>query len=76
MPQLRVEVDREKALSLGVPVNDVFDALQSTMGALYVNDFNKFTAAPTACRCRPKRRSARSPTISARSTCARRPAAR
>ncbi|MBN9462777.1 MAG: multidrug efflux RND transporter permease subunit [Burkholderiales bacterium] len=42
VPQLRVEVDREKALSLGVPVQDVFDALQSTMGTLYVNDFNKF----------------------------------
>jgi len=42
VPQLRVEVDREKALSLGVPVQDVFEALQSTMGALYVNDFNKF----------------------------------
>jgi hydrophobe/amphiphile efflux-1 (HAE1) family protein len=42
VPQLRVEVDREKAMSLGVPVQDVFDALQSTMGALYVNDFNKF----------------------------------
>jgi len=42
VPQLRVEVDREKALSLGVPVQDVFDALQSTMAALYVNDFNKF----------------------------------
>jgi hydrophobe/amphiphile efflux-1 (HAE1) family protein len=42
VPQLRVEVDREKAISLGVPVQDVFDALQSTMGALYVNDFNKF----------------------------------
>ena len=42
VPQLLVEVDREKALSLGVPVTDVFDALQSTMGALYVNDFNKF----------------------------------
>ena len=42
MPQLLVEVDREKAMSLGVPVSDVFDALQSTMGALYVNDFNKF----------------------------------
>src|SRR4051812_11369023 len=42
VPQLRVEVDREKALSLGVPVQDVFDALQTTMGALYVNDFNKF----------------------------------
>ncbi len=42
VPQLKVEVDREKALSLGVPVQDIFDALQSTMAALYVNDFNKF----------------------------------
>jgi len=42
VPQLRVEVDREKALALGVPVQDVFDALSSTMAALYVNDFNKF----------------------------------
>ena len=42
MPQLLVEVDREKAIALGVPVSDIFDALQSTMGALYVNDFNKF----------------------------------
>jgi hydrophobe/amphiphile efflux-1 (HAE1) family protein len=42
VPQLRVEVDREKAISLGVPVQDVFDALQSTMAPLYVNDFNKF----------------------------------
>ena len=41
-PQLRVEVDREKAVALGVPVSDVFDALQATMGTLYVNDFNKF----------------------------------
>ncbi|HVL55972.1 MAG TPA: multidrug efflux RND transporter permease subunit, partial [Burkholderiaceae bacterium] len=42
VPQLRVEVDREKALSLGVPVQDVFETLQSTMGTLYVNDFNRF----------------------------------
>jgi hydrophobe/amphiphile efflux-1 (HAE1) family protein len=42
VPQLKVEVDREKAISLGVPVQDVFDALQSTMAPLYVNDFNKF----------------------------------
>jgi HAE1 family hydrophobic/amphiphilic exporter-1/multidrug efflux pump len=42
VPQLKVEVDREKALSLGVPVQDIFDSLQSTMAALYVNDFNKF----------------------------------
>ncbi|HET7198209.1 MAG TPA: multidrug efflux RND transporter permease subunit [Burkholderiales bacterium] len=42
VPQLKVEVDREKAIALGVPVQDVFDALSSTMAALYVNDFNKF----------------------------------
>ncbi len=40
VPQLRVEVDREKALALGVPVNDVFAALQAQMGSLYINDFN------------------------------------
>jgi multidrug efflux pump subunit AcrB len=40
-PQLRVEVDREKALALGIPVNEVFAALQAQMGSLYVNDFNK-----------------------------------
>jgi HAE1 family hydrophobic/amphiphilic exporter-1/multidrug efflux pump len=60
-PQLRVEVDREKALALGVPITDVFDALQSTMGALYVNDFNKFgrtyrvqVQADAAYRARPE----------------------
>ncbi|MGH8175340.1 MAG: efflux RND transporter permease subunit [Steroidobacter sp.] len=42
VPQLRVEVEREKALALGVRVEDVFEALQSTMASLYVNDFNKF----------------------------------
>ena len=42
VPQLMVEVDREKALSLGVSVQEVFETLQSTMGTLYVNDFNKF----------------------------------
>jgi HAE1 family hydrophobic/amphiphilic exporter-1/multidrug efflux pump len=39
-PQLRVEVNREQALALGVPVGDVFEALQSMLGVLYVNDFN------------------------------------
>ncbi|MCM5569370.1 multidrug efflux RND transporter permease subunit [Burkholderiaceae bacterium FT117] len=42
VPQLQVDVDREKALSLGVSVPEVFEALQATMGTLYVNDFNKF----------------------------------
>jgi multidrug efflux pump len=41
VPQLRVEVDREKALALGIPVGEVFAALQAQMGSLYVNDFNK-----------------------------------
>ena len=41
VPQLRVEVDREKALALGVSTSDVFAALQAQMGSLYVNDFNK-----------------------------------
>ena len=40
VPQIFVEVNREQAMALGVPVSDVFDALQSTMGPLYVNDFN------------------------------------
>ncbi|EHR73343.1 hydrophobe/amphiphile efflux-1 (HAE1) family transporter [Burkholderiales bacterium JOSHI_001] len=40
VPQLRVDVDREKAMALGVPVADVFAALQAQMGSLYVNDFN------------------------------------
>ena len=42
VPQLKVEVDREKAIALGVPVEQIFDALQSTMSALYVNDFNLY----------------------------------
>jgi HAE1 family hydrophobic/amphiphilic exporter-1/multidrug efflux pump len=41
VPQLLVDVDREKAVAMGVPINDLFASLQSTMGALYVNDFNR-----------------------------------
>jgi HAE1 family hydrophobic/amphiphilic exporter-1 len=41
-PQVRVELDREKARTLGVPVSDVFQALSSSMGGAYVNDFNRF----------------------------------
>ena len=42
VPQLYVELDRTKAQTLGVPVSNVFDSLQAYLGALYVNDFNKF----------------------------------
>ncbi|NBB70446.1 MAG: multidrug efflux RND transporter permease subunit [Alphaproteobacteria bacterium] len=41
-PQLFLELDREKAQILGVQVVDVFNALQGTLGGLYVNDFNLF----------------------------------
>jgi len=41
-PQVKVELDREKARTLGVPVNDVFTALSTTLGGSYVNDFNRF----------------------------------
>jgi multidrug efflux pump len=42
VPQLRVDLDREKAKALGVAVSEVFDAMQATFGDYYVNDFNKF----------------------------------
>jgi HAE1 family hydrophobic/amphiphilic exporter-1 len=41
-PQVRVELDREKARTLGVPVNEVFQAMSTVMGGSYVNDFNRF----------------------------------
>ncbi|MBY0268284.1 MAG: multidrug efflux RND transporter permease subunit [Burkholderiales bacterium] len=42
VPQLYVETDREKAKTLGVPIDEVYGALASTLGTAYVNDFNKF----------------------------------
>ncbi|WP_243438938.1 efflux RND transporter permease subunit [Fundidesulfovibrio soli] len=42
VPQLRVNLDRNKAKALGVPVNAVFEAMQATFGAYYINDFNKY----------------------------------
>ncbi|MEI3800124.1 hydrophobic/amphiphilic exporter-1, HAE1 family [Chitinophaga ginsengisegetis] len=42
-PQFNVEVDRDKCKQLGVAVSDVFNALQTFLGGLYVNDFTKFS---------------------------------
>src|ERR671920_1679884 len=42
VPQLFVDVDREKAKSLGVPLDDIFSTLSATLGSYYVNDFNKY----------------------------------
>jgi multidrug efflux pump len=41
-PQLFVDIDRTKCESLMVPVQDVFNALQTYMGGYYVNLFNLF----------------------------------
>ena len=41
-PQLYVDIDREKAKSMGVALTDVFDTLQACVGSYYVNDFNRF----------------------------------
>ncbi len=38
-PRYRVDVDRDRAAALGVPVESIYAALQSTFGSLYVNDF-------------------------------------
>jgi HAE1 family hydrophobic/amphiphilic exporter-1/multidrug efflux pump len=42
VPQLYVDVDREKARALGVPINELFDTLSATLGSYYVNDFNRY----------------------------------
>jgi HAE1 family hydrophobic/amphiphilic exporter-1 len=39
-PLLDVEVDRQKAKALGVPIEQVFGTMQLFMGSQYVNDFN------------------------------------
>jgi HAE1 family hydrophobic/amphiphilic exporter-1 len=42
VPQVALDVDREKARTLGVPITDVFSTLQASLGGAYVNDFNRF----------------------------------
>ncbi|MED5490450.1 MAG: multidrug efflux RND transporter permease subunit [Pseudomonadota bacterium] len=42
VPQLDVDVDREKAVSQGVNIDTLFTTMQGYLGSLYVNDFNLF----------------------------------
>ena len=60
MPQLFAHLDRTKAMQLGVSVQDVFDTMQTYLGSIYVNDFNRFgrtyeviAQADTPFRARP-----------------------
>ncbi len=41
-PQVKVELDRERARTVGVPVNEVFQAMSAALGGAFVNDFNRF----------------------------------
>ena len=41
-PQVKVDLDREKARTLGIPINDVFQAMSAVLGGAYANDFNRF----------------------------------
>src|SRR6185369_940019 len=41
-PQIYLDIDRDKVQVLGIRLTDIFNALQSTLGSYYVNDFNVF----------------------------------
>ncbi|MDD3580433.1 MAG: multidrug efflux RND transporter permease subunit [Desulfobacca sp.] len=41
-PQIYLDIDRTKAESLNIPLNNVFETLQAYLGSSYVNLFNKF----------------------------------
>ena len=42
IPQLYFDVDRDQAMSLGVPLSDIFSTMKAYLGSVYVNDFNMF----------------------------------
>jgi hydrophobic/amphiphilic exporter-1 (mainly G- bacteria), HAE1 family len=44
-PRIFLDIDRDRLQSLGVPVSDLFAALQGVLGSVYVNDFNIFGRA-------------------------------
>jgi hydrophobe/amphiphile efflux-1 (HAE1) family protein len=61
VPQLYVDLDRDRAKALGVPLSELYGALAATLGSYYVNDFNKFgrtwqvlMSAEPAYRMRPE----------------------
>ena len=42
VPQQFVDVDRDKVIKQGVPINDVYRTIQAFMGGLFINYFNRF----------------------------------
>ena len=41
-PMLYLDINRAKAEAMNVPINSIFNALQSQLGSYYINDFNKY----------------------------------
>ena len=41
-PQIKLEIDNNKAMKLGVPVSKITEALGAILGGTYINDFNRF----------------------------------
>ena len=41
-PSIYLDIDRDKAQILGVPLSDVFQALQASLGGYFVNNMNLF----------------------------------
>src|SRR6185312_2124236 len=41
-PSIYLNIDRDKAQVLGVPLNSIFQALQASLGGYFVNNFNLF----------------------------------
>ena len=42
IPQRYINIDRDKAISMGVPLNEIFTTLQAELGGAYISDFNLF----------------------------------
>ena len=42
MPQIYINIDRNKAKKLGIDLSTIFNSLQANFGAVYVNDFNLY----------------------------------
>ncbi|HEY3777704.1 MAG TPA: multidrug efflux RND transporter permease subunit [Rhizomicrobium sp.] len=61
VPELDAKLDRTRAMQLGVDIQDVFDTMQTYLGSIYVDDFNRFgrtyeviAEADTPFRSRPQ----------------------
>ena len=42
VPEIEYVIDRDRARELGIPISDIFGALQTFLGGNYINDFNLF----------------------------------